>query len=202
MRYVSEWERLSEALTRVVAATQLSSDEARIDICQAIAEGAVEIRGKLRKHMSRPVRPPKTVVRGNNFRIPAELSPEDFDWERSRPVKLWAVQREISPLPGLWEVEWIELFKANVTRIWCPAGERSDTAQKASKKPGAKSRTQPASERVLRVLRQLFPPKGDLPEQAILPNKTLCRQVSEKLREQALPGVSNDTILRAAGRRK
>jgi hypothetical protein len=50
MAYVSEWERLSEALTRVMAAGGLPEDEAQTDICRAIAEGAVNIRGKLGRH--------------------------------------------------------------------------------------------------------------------------------------------------------
>jgi hypothetical protein len=99
-----------------------------------------------------------------------------------------------------WEVEWIELLKADVTAKLCPAGERGKTVQKASKERSTPGRTRPAAERVLDVLRQLFP-QGP-PEQAILPNKTLCKQVGERLKAQDLPRVSDDTILRAAGRRE
>jgi hypothetical protein len=40
------------------------------------------------------------------------------------------------------------------------------------------------------------------PDQATEPNVNLCRRVSAKLNEAKLPNVSDDTILRAAGRRK
>ena len=40
------------------------------------------------------------------------------------------------------------------------------------------------------------------PDQAAEPNASLCRRVGQKLRELGLPEVSNDTILRAANRRR
>jgi hypothetical protein len=47
MAYVAEWELLSEAANRVMTMTGLSKDQAQNDICRAIADGAVRIRGKL-----------------------------------------------------------------------------------------------------------------------------------------------------------
>jgi hypothetical protein len=200
MAYVPRWEQLSEALTRVEAAAGLSTDEARIDICRAIADGAVKFRGTLRRHTTRPVSPPKKVVQGNDFLIPAKIRPEDLDWEESRPLKPWAVRREISRLPGLWEVEWIELFDADVTKVLCTGGKRGGPAQHAASGAGSTSRSRPGFERARRAIEELYP--EGVPGQAVEPNVNLCRRVGEKLKKQGLPDVSNDTILRAAGRRR
>ena len=81
MAYVSEWERLSKALTRVMAAGGLPEDEAQTDICRAIAEGAVEIRGKLKKQSIGPMSASNTVLEGKDFHISSEIKPEDLDWE-------------------------------------------------------------------------------------------------------------------------
>jgi hypothetical protein len=58
----------------------------------------------------------------------------------------------------------------------------------------------PALERARGAIKVLYP--DGVPGQATEPNANLCRRVSAKLQEESLPGVSDDTILRAAGRRK
>ena len=63
-----------------------------------------------------------------------------------------------------------------------------------------KERRKPNLERAQTAINALYP--NGVPEQATLPNTTLCRQVSNKLKHLQLPDVKNDTILRAAGRRK
>jgi len=40
------------------------------------------------------------------------------------------------------------------------------------------------------------------PSKADVPNAILCRRVGVKLKNEGRPNVSDDTILRAAGRRK
>jgi hypothetical protein len=64
--------------------------------------------------------------------------------------------------------------------------------------PRTKSR--PAFERARRVIGDLYP--DAVPDQATVPNKSLCKQVNEKLKEMGQPPVSQDTVERAAGRRK
>jgi hypothetical protein len=65
---------------------------------------------------------------------------------------------------------------------------------------GPRRKSRPARERALDAIKELYP-KG-VPDQAVEPNANLCRTVGEKLKQGGLPGVSDDTILRAAGRRK
>src|SRR5437660_3477638 len=93
MAYISEWERLSDALARVTAATGLSQDEVRTDICQAIADGAIKIQCKLGRHTTKNLTASKRVLEGTVFQIPTKIKSEDLDWERSRPVKPWEVRR-------------------------------------------------------------------------------------------------------------
>jgi Queuosine biosynthesis protein QueC len=63
-----------------------------------------------------------------------------------------------------------------------------------------RGKSHPALERARGAISELYP-NGD-PGQAAEPNVNLYRRVGEKLKQSGLPGVSNDTILRAAGRRK
>ena len=80
-------------------------------------------------------------------------------------------------------------------------------AEPASTGHGAPERQQrrhgksgPALERARGAIKELYP--DGVPGQATEPNASLCRRVCAKLQEECLPRVSDDTILRAAGRRK
>jgi hypothetical protein len=66
--------------------------------------------------------------------------------------------------------------------------------------PSTRSRSRPALERALGAIRKLYP--TGVPAEAAVPHKHLCQRVAKKLKQEDLPSVSNDTILRAAGRRK
>jgi hypothetical protein len=63
-----------------------------------------------------------------------------------------------------------------------------------------RGKSQPSLERARGAIKELYP--DGVPGQATEPNANLCRRVSTKLQEESLPRVSDDTILRAAGRRK
>jgi hypothetical protein len=64
----------------------------------------------------------------------------------------------------------------------------------------APKKSRPGRERARRAIDELY--HGDVPDQATEPNWRLCKRVGKRLEELGLPNVSNDTILRAAGRRK
>jgi hypothetical protein len=63
-----------------------------------------------------------------------------------------------------------------------------------------RGKSRPALERARGAIKELYP--NGIPGQAAEPNTNLCRRVGEKLKQAGLPDVSDDTILRAAGRRK
>jgi hypothetical protein len=63
-----------------------------------------------------------------------------------------------------------------------------------------KKTSAPARTRAERALREVFP--GGVPDQASEPNSTMCQKVGKWLENKGLRDVSDDSILRAAGRRK
>lgn len=199
MAYVPAWQRLSDAIESVMAGAGRSREEAKTDICQAIADRTVKIQGKLKKHTTRSVTSTR-VLEGKDFEMPAEIKPADLDWERSRPVNPWVVHREIFGFPGYWELELIELFRIDVVNVLCTPAERGGPAERTSSKTGTKSRSRPTRDRTQRAIKKLYP--QGVPEPATLPNALLCRRVGDKLKQLGLPDVSDDTILRVAGRRR
>jgi hypothetical protein len=84
-------------------------------------------------------------------------------------------------------------------------GKRADSLQawidevEAEPAPAGHGAPEP-QERAQGVIKELYP--DGVPDQASEPNARLCRRASVKLKEARLPNVSDDTILRAAGRRK
>lgn len=78
----------------------------------------------------------------------------------------------------------------------------ADQSPEGAPKPSqtGRAKSQPALERARGVIKELY--LNGVPGQAAEPNANLCRRVGERLKQAGLPGVSNDTILRAAGRRK
>lgn len=123
MTHVSPWERLPDTRRRVMAETGCSQLEAETDICRALADGVVNFRGKLKKHATSHMRAGDSVLEQSAFQIPSKIDRDELDWEQSRPRKPWIVKRgHFQPL-GYWELEWILLSKADVTRALCTAGE-------------------------------------------------------------------------------
>jgi len=72
--------------------------------------------------------------------------------------------------------------------------------EEVSAAPRSHRKSKPALERACGAIKELYP-KG-VPDQTVEPNPILFRRVGERLKQAGLLGVSDDTILRAAGRRK
>jgi hypothetical protein len=142
--YVSAWERLPDTVERVTAGRR-PKELAQADLCRAIADGAVKIRCELQKQRSKGFTS-RTVLEGKNFEIPAEIKPEDLDWERSRPLKPWLVRRECYSMPGYWDLAWIEVCRADVTKVLCVAKEQDENTQHAASETPATRRRPPALE--------------------------------------------------------
>jgi hypothetical protein len=190
MAYVSEWEPLLDATHRVMATAGMSKDQAQIDICRAIADGAIKIRGALGRHGYQTAK--GAVLQGADFQIPPEIKPADLDWEKSRPRK--------PSIPGFWDLEWIQVCRADVTKALCATSRRDEASQHRSSKKSATRRNRPVLESAKAAIKELYP--EDVPGQAAEPNSLLCRRVGDLLKQMGRPHVSDDTILRAAGRRK
>jgi hypothetical protein len=63
-----------------------------------------------------------------------------------------------------------------------------------------KSRARPALERATKAIKSIYP--NGIPDQSAVPNAILFGKVGTWLKDSGMPDVGNDTILRAAGRRK
>jgi len=194
MSYVRAWQRLSEVIESILAVAGCSREEAQTEICHAIADRTVKIQGKLRIHTTRRITSNR-ILEGKDFLIPDDIKPADLDWGDSRPLTPWPLDRDVFGFPGFWELEWIKLFRTDVTNVLC-----GRPAERASKQTSVPSRRRPARERAQQAINELYP--NGVPEPTALPNTLLCRRVGEKLREQGLVDVSDDTILRVAGRRR
>lgn len=117
--YIPEWESLADALTRVMAFGG-NEQQAKADICNAVADHKIVIR----------VSDGEETYPGDNVRVPRRLTPIDFDWVQSRPVKPWF----IGPMPGqhyYWTgsnrpISLIELSTAAVQEILCNAETPND----------------------------------------------------------------------------
>ena len=124
MAYLSPWERLSEALDRVMAADGRSKEQAQTYICVAIAGRTINFQAKLRRHETKPLRDSVSILEGRDFHIPHKIKPEDLDWEQSRPLKPWPVKREDHIIHGRWYLEWIELCREEVSKVLCGGRRR------------------------------------------------------------------------------
>ena len=143
MPYVSAWERLADAIRRVRAGRR-PKELAQIDLCRAIADRTVKIRCKLKRHTRGYTS--NAVLEGKDFHIPTEIKPEDLNWETSCPVKPWLVRRGSYSIPGYWDLEWIEVCRADVTKVLCAAKEQDETTRHASSETPATSTSRPALE--------------------------------------------------------
>jgi hypothetical protein len=117
----TKWERLGDALTRVMGAG-IPEDEAKQAICDGIADGTVEIRLTVREHKTKPITAPDKVLTRDDVDIPPHIQFHEMDFETSRPFRPWSVKRErISYLGGYWDIEWIEISRADITKLMLPA---------------------------------------------------------------------------------
>jgi hypothetical protein len=122
--YEPDWERLPEAVKRVVA-TSVTEDQAKQAICTAIADRKIKVRFSIASEVggaSFGDHVVGTVRGGGDVEIPPQLAPNDFNWEQSRPLKPWRNIRDgFSALAARWHLEWIEVFTADVSEILCGA---------------------------------------------------------------------------------
>jgi hypothetical protein len=201
-RYPRKWERLLDALSQVMNAGFTESD-AKQFICNGIADRAIEIQLGLGQHIKRYMSAHGKRLSGADIDIPARLNPPDFDFENSRPKKPWPIPREKNRnLVGYWVIDWIELSREDIINLINLAGGHEQPSAKVfdEKPTHHRRKTQTAREGARRAIRALFP--ADLPDQVTEPNAKFCKRVGAKMKELGLTNVSDDSILRAAGRRK
>jgi hypothetical protein len=149
MPFVPDWERLGEALKRVMEAG-VSNSEAKRDICRAIADGKIRVRTPV-ELITRDVvdhqfnhrfarqyqRFARQLYEGRRrLDMPSRLKPRDLHWRDSRFKAPWLFQPGMEGYPGPprnWHV-LIELFSADVTKVLCqqPRARAPPDADQAS----------------------------------------------------------------------
>jgi hypothetical protein len=212
MVYFSKWEGLSEALARVKA-TGIGEDAAKRGICNAMADGKIRVR-------IQRLAEPDWMVHEDVF-IPPHLYPDDLCWVWSS----WHFDRlnryglglsaDLRDGLSLWDAAKIELCREDVIDALrmglekTPAKPRAlarDESAVSKPVPSKRGRRNPKRERARRAIDEIFP--AGVPDQVMLTDKELFRAVGQHLEKLVgNPGprqvlLSNDTILRAAGRRK
>lgn len=106
------------------------------------------------------------MLSGNNIVVPALLSPDDFDWVQSRPLKRWSV----GPGPGQtydsvwwsWKAEpiaLIQLLTADITAVLCVPRER-DRLPARSRGAGLKA---PSEAMVRETINAVYDAAGENP---------------------------------------
>ena len=188
MNYVTEWERLTEALNRVMEAG-LSKEQAQIALGQAIADGVVKVRGKLKRRATTHMTASDTVLEGAAFHIPPKIGPRDLDFERSRPVKPWGVRRgtfETHRGSGIWSGS--SFSGRMLPNAVCSLREQGRARTRASLKGGAcnEQNTALRLSGAEQMIKLLYP--DAIPGQATVPNAILCRRAGERLREWECAG--------------
>jgi hypothetical protein len=126
VRYIPHWERLGDALKRVMATGAYSSEEeAKTDLCRAMADREINVRVKIAAS-SYSMR--GRLFSEGNVGVPSHLKSGDLDWEQSRSLQPWS----IGPMPGQHYFGWdwknlpldlIELWTADVIDVLCRGGE-------------------------------------------------------------------------------
>jgi hypothetical protein len=209
--YIPDWEPLADVL---VMATGITEDEAKADLCRAVADRKIDVRVRIGSSHSKGGR----FFSNGNVGIPSHLRPGDLDWEQSCPLKPWSIGPRLGEhyvWIGGWEtvpIDLIELATADVARVLCDANCPNEIrAQNLTRDQHHHPRHQrwsPKLDRALEAINECYP--DGIPNQSDEPNVNLCRKVGEKIAELARrkgldPGklvVGDDTILRAARRRK
>ena len=112
-RYTPDWEPVSQAAQRI-AAGGLSLEDAKIDLCHAIADGRIYQRATLSKSH-------RTHV-GGIVRSPPHLKPSEIDWQNSRPIGKWSIGPTFSGIDfdddGYQELDLLEVSTADVIEIF------------------------------------------------------------------------------------
>jgi hypothetical protein len=140
--YTPDWEPLADALKRVMA-IGVSEDEAKRDLCRAVADQKIRVR--IRIAAWNRVRGGE-LFSGGNVRQPAHLVPDDFDWVRSYPRSPWPIgprwgERRNREWVGGWGprvIALIELSTTDVIEVVCnadisarePIGKQSATVKR------------------------------------------------------------------------
>ena len=167
MAYTPEWETLADALRRVVAAGNVEADAKR-DLCNAIADGAIIVRLVLAEDPRKNL--PQSIASADAFNLPARIVPTDIDWRLSRPIKPWAPATQVlgesmilylARVGNVLErtIETIEVRWSEVSKIFGPATSvvPRPARDPPRRQPGLGAKTNGITEAIIHLWPQKIP---------------------------------------------
>ena len=122
MPYVPVWKRLPEAIKHLTAGGR-PKDQAQTELCQAIGDWSVKIRGKLKKHTTRHLSASGTVLQGTDFHIPAEIKWHMWTGKVLPAETMDGPTREFSAIGILGFGVDPRFRTADVTNVLCSTGK-------------------------------------------------------------------------------
>jgi hypothetical protein len=177
MAYVPDWESLAETLARVMARGYSMSDAQR-DICRALSDDKLHQRYRVTRVQTpygaevsrRLIGQPRSREDLRDIigqpRVPIDLSPDELDWENSRPKHPWLDKHGF-----LVGIDKIEFSTKDVIQTLCVG-------------PSGVSSAGPSSN---------FSPTGELPE-ACLANEAVAEPPVETVAEPAVEAVAEPAV--------
>jgi len=121
--YVRDWEPLPDVL-RLVMAVGSQKQEAKVDICNAVADRKIAVRVLVHEAESGVG---GRTLSDSSVSVPPRLTPQDFDWVHSRPLAQWetgphSVPELVEGSTWHWrprKIKLIELFIADIASVLC-----------------------------------------------------------------------------------
>jgi hypothetical protein len=120
--YEQDWWPLPRVVQHLL---ELGADvmQARADICAALSDRKIYIRGKIAQTDRYVPGRPFSMAR-NEVDVPKHLHPNDFDWENSRPLKPWATGNgQLDFDHGVRLIGELELLREEVVGVFGEARE-------------------------------------------------------------------------------
>ena len=144
MAYIPVWESMAEALARVTGYSDSMLDAQR-DICRALSDGKLRARYRVERVQTpyglevsrRAFGHPRIGLDQPDIiglpSVPQDLSPDEIDWESSRPKRPWLDKHGF--LVGIAK---LEILTADVIRVLCGGAQRVSTSDTRAEEPLAK----------------------------------------------------------------
>jgi hypothetical protein len=145
--YSAAWMRLDAALAHVVA-TGVADDCARLELCNAIADGAVLVRVQIDaadRHIG------GRLLAGQNVKPPRRLAANDIDWMASKPLAAWETGPDpVQSYTARWswrprEIALVEIAGDDVLRHWPPPESAGQAVPPPRNRAGGLKRRQNGS---------------------------------------------------------
>jgi hypothetical protein len=211
----SDWWALHEALTWMMSNVlsdsplhgPLSQQEAWRELRAACADGKIRVRGT--RHQRKGTNRVWDDI-GDGCVIPSEVVQPLWPvggldgtlWLANESLVYSLGSLGLLPLDRFPGVYWasVTVSRVDLEREFSRSARYAETPSGAAPKSEGRKPRQPLRQAAAREIFELY--EGGVPDQTTVRNAKLCRDVGNLLKQKGITNISDDTILRAAGRRK